>query len=187
MAQNRRRREREIIARMKNEMIEQDGNLPTDEEVATIKSLLALPHRTEEDWCVIKDIFDRRDLICMEPGADGTGIEVIEHFTVRDGRLLAFTNLEDAMAYMKEIVPKGRGVIPFQFGTRPFLEAFDIADEVYMEMYIDPPTKERITEKYIAYKDGRLSAVWAVKPAMAEVLHRLMKLREDALSEMDGQ
>ena len=60
MAQNRRRKEREIIARMKNEIIAQDGNMPTDDEVATIKSLLALPHRTEEDWCVIKDIFDRR-------------------------------------------------------------------------------------------------------------------------------
>lgn len=187
MAQNRRRKEREIIARMKNEMIEQDGNMPTDEEVATIKSLLALPHRTEEDWCVIKDIFDRRNLICMEPGVDGTGIEVIEHFTVRNGRLIAFTNLEDAMGYMKEITPKGRGVIPFQFGTRPFLEAFEIADEESMELYIDPPTEERITEKYISYKDERLSAVWAVKPAMAEVMHRLMKLREDALSEMDGQ
>ena len=187
MAQNRRRREREIIARMKNEIIAQGGNVPTDEEVATIKSLLALPHRTEEDWCVIKDIFDRRDLICMEPGADGTGIEVIEHFTVRNGRLIAFTNLEDAMGYMKEIAPKGSGFIPFQFGTRPFLEAFEIADEESMELYIDPPTEERITEKYISYKDERLSAVWAVKPAMAEVMHRLMKLREDALSEMDGQ
>ena len=187
MAQNRRREEREIIARMKNEMIEQDGNMPTDDEVATIKSLLALPHRTEEDWCVIKDIFDRRNLICMEPGADGTGIEVFEHFTVRNGRLLAFTNLEEAMVYMKEIAPKGRGVIPYQFGTRPFLEAVEIADEKSMELFIDPPTKERITEKYIAYKDGRLSAVLAVKPAMAEVMHRLMKLREDALSEDDGQ
>ena len=56
MAPNRRRKEREIIARMKNEMTAQDGNMPTDEEVATIKSLLALPHRTEEEWCVIKDI-----------------------------------------------------------------------------------------------------------------------------------
>ena len=187
MAQNRRRREREIIARMKNEMIEQNGNIPTDEEVATIKSLLALPHRTEEDWCVIKDIFDRRNLICMEPGVDGSGIEVIEHFIVKDGRLIAFTNIEDAMAYMKEIVPKGRGVIPFQFGTRPFLEAFEIADEESMELYIDPPTEERITEKYIAYKDEHLSAVLAVKPAMAKVLHRLMKLREAALSEVDDQ
>ena len=187
MAQNRRRKEREIIARMKNEMIEQDGNMPTDEEVATIKSLLALPHRTEEDWCVIKDIFDRRNLICMEPGADGTGIEVFEHFTVRNGRLLAFTNLEDAMAYMKEIVPKGRGFIPFQFGTRPFLEAFEIADEESMELYIDPPTEERITEKYIAYKDGRLTALLAVKPATAREIHRLMKLKGDALSDVDGQ
>ena len=185
MAQNRRRREREIIARMKNEMIEQNGNIPTDEEVATIKSLLALPHRTEEDWCVIKDIFDRRNLICMEPGVDGTGIEVFEHFTVRNGRLLAFTNLEDAMGYMKEITQKGKGVIPFQFGTRPFLEAFEIADEESMELFIDPPTKERITEKHIAYRDGHLSAVLAVKPAMAEVMRRLMKLKEDALSEDD--
>lgn len=185
MAPNRRRKEREIIARMKNEMIAQDGNMPTDEEVATIKSLLALPHRTEEDWCVIKDIFDRRNLICMEPGVDGSGVEVIEHFTVRDGRMLAFTNLEDAMNYMKEIAPKGSGIIPFQFGTRPFLEAFEIADEESMELYIDPPTKERITEKFIAYKDEQLRAVVAVKPAMAEVMRRLMRLREDALSEVN--
>ena len=187
MAQNRRRREREIIARMKNEMIEQNGNIPTDEEVATIKSLLALPHRTEEDWCVIKDIFDRRNLICMEPGVDGSGIEVIEHFIVKDGRLIAFTNIEDAVGYTKEIAPKGSGIMPFQFGTRPFLEAFEIADEESMELYIDPPTEERITEKYIAYKDEHLSAVLAVKPAMAKVLHRLMKLREAALSEVDDQ
>ena len=187
MAQNRRRKEREIIARMKNEIIAQDGNMPTDDEVATIKSLLALPHRTEEDWCVIKDIFDRRNLICMEPGVDGSGIEVIEHFIVKDGRLIAFTNIEDAVGYTKEIAPKGSGIMPFQFGTRPFLEAFEIADEESMELYIDPPTKERIAEKYIVYKDKQLRAVWAVKPAMAEVLHRLMKLREDALSEMDGQ
>ena len=187
MAQNRRRIEREIIARMKNEMIAQDGNMPTDEEVATIKSLLALPHRTEEDWCVIKDIFDRRNLICMEPGVDGTGIEVFEHFIVEDDRLIAFTNLEEAMGYMKEITPKGRCVIPFQFGTRPFLEAFEIADEESMELYIDPPTEERITEKYIAYKNEHISAVLAVKPAMAKVLHRLMKLRQDALSDVDGQ
>jgi len=187
MAQNRRRKEREIIARIKTEINAEDGNVPTDEEVATIKSLLALPHRTEEDWCVIKDIFDRRNLICMEPGVDGTGIEVFEHFTVRNGRLLAFTNLEDAMAYMKEIVPKGRGFIPFQFGTRPFLEAFEIADEESMELYIDPPTEERITEKYIAYKDEHLSAVLAVKPTMAKVMRRLMKLREEALSEVDDQ
>ena len=54
-----------------------------------------------------------------------------------------------------------------------------------MELFIDPPTKERITEKHIAYRDGHLNAVLAVKPAMAEVMHRLMKLREDALSEDD--
>ena len=86
MAQNRRRKQRENIARMKNEMIAQGGNMPTDEEVATIKSLLALPHRTEEDWCVIKDIFDRRNLICMEPGVDDSCIEVVEHFIVKGGR-----------------------------------------------------------------------------------------------------
>lgn len=187
MAQNRRRKEREIIARMKNEMIEQDGNMPTDDEVTTIKSLLALPHRTEEDWCVIKDIFDRRNLICMEPGVDGTGIEVFEHFIVKDGRLIAFTNIEDAMGYMKEIAPKGSGIMPFRFGTRPFLEAFEIADEESMELYIDPPTKERITEKYIVYKDEQLRAVLAFNPAMAKVMRRLMKLREEALSEADGE
>ena len=33
MAPNRRRKEREIIARMKNEIIAQGGNIPTDEEV----------------------------------------------------------------------------------------------------------------------------------------------------------
>lgn len=187
MAQNRRRKEREIIARMKNEMIAQDGNMPTDDEVATIKSLLALPHRTEEDWCVIKDIFDRRNLICMEPGVDGSGIEVIEHFIVKDGRLIAFTNIEDAMGYMKEIVPKGSGIMPFQFGTRPFLEAFEIADEESMELYIDPPTKERITEKYIAYKDEHLKAVLAFSPAMDKAMRRLMKLREDLLSEADDR
>ena len=184
MAPNRRRKEREIIARMKNEMIALDGNMPTNEEVATIKSLLALPHRTEENWCVIKDIFDRRNLICMEPGVDGSGIEVIEHFIVRDGRLLAFTNLEYAMAYMKEIMPKGSGIIPFQFGTRPFIEAFEIADKVSMELFIDPPTKERITEKYIAYRDEQLRAVLSVKPAMAKKMRRLMKLRKDASSEV---
>ena len=187
MAQNRRRKEREIIARMKNEIIAQDGNIPTDEEVATIKSLLALPHRTEEDWCVIKDIFDRRNLICMEPNVDGTGIEVIEHFIVRDGRLLAFTNLEDAAGYFKEIAPKDSGFIPVQFGSMPFMEALEIADEKSMELFIDPPTKERITEKYIAYKDKQLRAVMPFKPAMAEMMRRLMKLREDALSEEDDQ
>ena len=187
MAQNRRRKEREIIARIKEEMIVQDGNMPTDDEVATIKSLLALPHRTEEDWCVIKDILDRRNLICMEPGVDGSGIEVIEHFIVKDGRLIAFTNIEDAMGYMKEIVPKGSGIMPFQFGTRPFLEAFEIADEESMELYIDPPTKERITEKYIAYKDEQLKAVLAFSPAMAKAMRRLMKLREDLLSEADDR
>ena len=187
MAPNRRRKERETLARMKNEIIAQDGNIPTDEEVATIKSLLALPHRTEEDWCVIKDILDRRNLICMEPGVDGSGIEVIEHFIVRDGRLLAFTNLEDATGYFKEIAPKGSGFFPIQFGSMPFLEALEIADEKSMELFIDPPTKERITEKYIAYKDEHLSAVLTVKPAMAELMRRLMKLREDALSEEDDQ
>ena len=187
MAQNRRRKEREIIARMKNEIIAQDGNIPTDEEVATIKSLLALPHRTEEDWCVIKDIFVRRNLICVEPGVDGSGIEVIEHFIVRDGRLIAFTNMEDATGYMKEIAPKGSGIMPFQFGTRPFLEAFEIADEESMELYIDPPTKERIAEKYIVYKDKQLRAVLTFNPAMAKAMRRLMKLREDLLSEGDDR
>lgn len=187
MAQNRRRKEREIIARMKNEIIAQGGNVPTDEEVATIKSLLALPHRTEEDWCVIKDIFGRRNLICMEPGVEGSGIEVIEHFIVRDGRLLAFTNLEDATGYFKEIAPKGSGFFPIQFGSMPFLKAFEIANEKSMELFIDPPTKERITEKCIAYKDEHLSAVLTVKPAMAELMRRLMKHIEDALSEVDDQ
>ena len=77
MAPNKRRKERETLARIKNELIAQGGNIPTDEEVATIKSLLALPHRTEEDWCVIKDIFDRRNLICMEPDVYDSGIEVV--------------------------------------------------------------------------------------------------------------
>ena len=91
------------------------------------------------------------------------------------------------MGYMKEITPKGKGVIPFQFGTRPFLEAFEIADEESMELYIDPPTEKRITEKYMAYKDGRLTALLAVKPATAGEIHRLMKLKGDALSDVDGQ
>ena len=185
MAPNRRRKEREIIARMKKYMIEKNDNIPTDEEVATIKSLLALPHRTEEDWCVIKDILDRRDLICMEPGVDGSGIEVIEHFTVMDGRLLAFTNLEDAVACVKEILPKVSGIIPVNYGTWPFLEAIKIADEKSMELYIDLPAKERITERFLTYSKGQITAVLAVKTEMPKVLRRLMKFRKNALSEAD--
>ena len=71
--------------------------------------------------------------------------------------------------------------------NRLILEAFEIADEESMALFIDPPTKDRITEKHIAYKDGQLRAVLAVKPAITEVMHRRMKLREDALSEVDDQ
>ncbi len=115
----------------------------------------------------------------MEPDSDRSGIEVIEHFIVRDGRLLAFTNLEDAMGCFKEIAPKDSGFIPVQFGSMPFMEALEIADEKSMELFIDPPTKERITEKCLVYKDERLSAVLTAKPAMAEVMHRLMKLSKE--------
>ena len=102
MAQNRRRKQRENIARMKNEMIAQGGNMPTDEEVATIKSLLALPHRTEEDWCVIKDIFDRRNLICMEPDVDDSGIDTnlnlnCNHLRASFPPCLCLTAVNDAL------------------------------------------------------------------------------------------
>jgi len=187
MAPNRRRIEREMFARMKNEIVDQDGNIPTDEEVATIKALLALPHRTEEDWCVIKDIFDRRDLICMEPAEETSDTEVIEHFMIKDGRLCAFTNLQDAVDYIKENVPKDRNGLSFQIGTRPFLEAVEIADDQSMELLIDLPTKERTTEKYMSYKDGQLTAVMPIKSAMNTALRRLMKLSKDARREVNDE
>ena len=170
MAQNKRKLEREFIALMKQGFTDPEYNVPTEEEIHQIKEKLSLASRTEDDWCVIKDILNRRSVICMEPDVVDDNIDVIDHILFHEGRLVVFTNVADACAYMKEVKPEGVEIVQYTFGSLPFFEACETADKNKLQMYIDPPTRNRIEEKFIAYQNDHLTAVLAVKPDSPELL-----------------
>lgn len=173
MARNKRRIEREIIAKMKTEFSNPDYNVPTDEEVSQIRAILALDHRTEDEWCIIKDILARRNLICMEPFVTDDRITIVEHILAYNDCLLTFLDIESAASYMKELNLKGTHIIQVNFGTISFYDVCGIADRESKQLYIDPLTKDRIGDKFMSYHNGQITAVMGVKPSFEDFMRRM--------------
>lgn len=173
MARNKRRIEREIIARIKTAFSNPDYNIPTAEETSRIREILALDHRNEDDWVIIKNILSSRCLICMESSVTDEKIRSVDHILAYNDCLLSFLDIDRATSYMKELKPEGVHFIQYNFGTIPFFDACEIADREEMELYIDPPVKDRIDDKFMSYHDGQLTAVMGVKPTFEDFMRRM--------------
>lgn len=78
-------------------------NLATKEEISLLKIKLGKSHRKESDWEVIKDIFQKRNLITYIPDKKIKGIEIIENIVpCENGYLIVFTNADDCIQYISE-------------------------------------------------------------------------------------
>ena len=155
MARNRRKAERENLAKIK-QLMEAEEDILSADEVAMIKGKLALEHRSEDDWDEIKDLLAERRIILISPAS---GYLSIEHILVYEGRLIAFTNVEEAyrntiMLSGDDHMLSGDDHTIFQFGTIGFFEACEIADRNDMELFIDPVWTPG--PRFLAYKDGRI-------------------------------
>ncbi len=140
----------------------EEFNMIPKEDVARIKSLLTKTVRTEDEWTIIKDILADHSLILASPKGKDPRIKVINHILVDEGRLVAFTNMDDTVAYFRDYVqesfPEG---VQFQTGTMSFVEIANTADKRKMELYIDPPVTDHVM--FLCYSKGRISARMLVK------------------------
>ena len=150
----------------KNAAVDQqfaDHNLIPAEDVRRIKELLKKTIRTEEEWTVIKDILASHSLIVVAPTEANRKVKVCNHMLVDEGRLIAFTNTDDAAQYFKRYIkrnfPEG---IYFQMGSLPFGEAVDTSDKKHMDLYIDPPVDPHVMFMY--YSKGRIKAAMLANP-----------------------
>ena len=150
MARNRRRAERENLARIK-QLMEAEADILSGTEVAMIKAKLALEHRSQDDWDEINDLLVERRIILISPVNDYPSIEQI---LVYEGRLIAFTNVEEAYHHAIMLSRDDRTI--FQFGTIGLVDACKIADRNDMELFIDPVWAPGT--RFLAYQDGRIEA-----------------------------
>jgi len=150
----------------RNAVIEQqfaDHNLIPKEDVKKIKELLKKLTHTEEEWTVIKDILASHSLIVLAPTKVDSRIKIVNHMIVDEGRLIAFTNPDDAVIYFKNYIKKNfpEGIY-FQMGSLPFEQAVNTSDKKHMDLYIDPPVDPHVMFMY--YSRGRIKAATLVDP-----------------------
>lgn len=140
-----------------------DHNLIPKEQVAQIRELLNKLTRTEEEWTVIKDILSSHSLIVVAPTRANSKIKIINHMLVDEGRLIAFTNMDDAAIYIKNYIKKNfpEGIY-FQMGSLPFEQAVETSDKKHMDLFIDPPVEPHVM--YLYYSKGRITAAMLTNP-----------------------
>ena len=136
-----------------------ERNLIPESDVKTIKNLLKKLRRTEDEWDVIRDILGSHSIIYITP--IHPKVKTCNRMLVDDGRLMAFTNFNDATAYCKDFVRREiQEGLQVQMGSMPFDDATEIADKEGMELFIDHPVDEGM---FLLYSNGRIRATMCLK------------------------
>lgn len=134
-------------------------NIATKEEVSLIKIKLGKSHRKESDWEVIKDIFQKRDLITFIPSKKMKGFKIVEELPCEWGYLIAFSNIDDCTQYIDEKQYRLKSRSYVQIISVPFMDICDIADRNDVDVLIDANGGINSKCFIYAHREERLRAV----------------------------
>ncbi len=122
-----------------------------------MKAKLALDHRTEDDWIVVKDLLREHDVVVMEPMEKNAKYKTYDHILYDQGGLLAFTSISECQRYINQLSAVN-GRMMFTVGAMPFLDATRISDRRRKDLYID----YKIGVPFIRYRAQHISATMMV-------------------------
>ena len=134
-------------------------NLLSEKELSIIKDKLALEHRTEDDWIVVKDLLREHDVVVMEPMEKNAKYKIFDHILFDHGGLLAFTSIPECQRYIN-LLTTMNGRMMFAIGSMPFLEATRISDRRRKDLYID----YKIGVPILRYRAQHISASIMIAP-----------------------
>ena len=134
-------------------------NIATKEEVSLLKIKLGKSHRKESDWEVIKDIFQKRDLITFIPSKKMKGIKLVEELPCEWGYLIAFSNIDDCTQYIDEKQYRLKSQSYVQIISVPFMDICEIADRNDVDVLIDVNGGINSRCFIYAHREERLKAV----------------------------
>ena len=157
MATNKRRQNRENIDKIRAELAAQGVDLIPDDELARFRALMAQPHRTEDDWTVVKTILTSHRLLTAKPQHPAKGFSDVDGVLLEDDKLMAFTNLDDLMDHLhegqKRRPPEASQVF---IGSIDLNDLLILSDEEEKTLYIDYQSKHG--RRFISYFNKSLSA-----------------------------
>ena len=157
MATNHRKKDREMRDAIRKNLMAPENNLIIEEDVKRIKSLLKLPHRTEDEWTVIKNILCGKNVITMEIES----YPAIEHMVLFNGFLTTFTNVDDCFQFVRSLDMKVQRFVKIEYGTIGYFNACRIADDHNMSLAIDlVPNDDGL---FLLYGKGRIEAMRILK------------------------
>ena len=97
---------------------DQAQDLISKKDVSRIKIKLGKSHRKETDWEIIKEILSSSNVIVIEPRKPDLDIKVLDHIAYRKHYFYIFTNLQDAMQFVRKVnVEDNKIGRDFFFGT----------------------------------------------------------------------
>ncbi len=134
-------------------------NIATKEEVSLLKIKLGKSHRKESDWEVIKDIFQKRDLITFIPSKKMKGFKIVEELPCEWGYLIAFSNIDDCTQYIDEKQYRLKSQSYVQIISVPFMDICEIADRNDVDVLIDVNGGINSRCFIYAHREERLKAV----------------------------
>lgn len=115
-----------------------EANLATKEEISLLKIKLGKSHRKESDWEVIKDIFQKRNLITYNSTKKIKGINVIENVVPSEnGYLIVFTNIDDCIQYVHERLRWEALQSDVRIAVLSSMDVWEIANKHGMDILID--------------------------------------------------
>ena len=157
MASNKRKRNREDIEKMKAILAEQEIDLIPEDDLARFRALLAQPHRTEDDWTVIKDMLGGHRLLTAKPMHPMENYCDIDCVLLEDDHLMAFTNIEALLEHLhegqKRRPPEASQVY---IGSMGFDDLMILSDDVEKKLLIDYDDKPG--RRFLCYFDKSLHA-----------------------------
>ena len=134
-------------------------NIATKEEVSLLKIKLGKSHRKESDWEVIKEIFQKRDLITFIPSKKMKGFKIVEELPCEWGYLIAFSNIDDCTQYIDEKQYRLKSQSYVQIISVPFMDICEIADRNDVDVLIDVNGGINSRCFIYAHREERLKAV----------------------------
>ena len=116
-----------------------DIHLISEEQTATLEKLLGKPHRSEDDWDVIKDILYSIHVVTATPIQKRSKIKSVDHILCEKGDLLVYTTMEKCQKNMQKLFKKDSKLRFCQYTFLPCEEVLDIALDHKMQVFIDRP------------------------------------------------
>ena len=112
-----------------------DVHMLSEDDLAVLDKMLSKPHRSEEDWDIIKDILLNADLFTIEPPRSKK-VRAVEGVLYENGALLAFTSLQRCQAYIRKLSREQRAR-RYYMNVISCATLFEIAQKKRVQLVID--------------------------------------------------